>query len=80
MVGEFKLIHVFLIVYMCGALWLVVSGVASFFTRQSTFWIGSKVYSWSGKKAYWGGALTVAAGLLLLAIGVFQFLRVSQPW
>lgn len=59
--------YVFLGVYMLGALWLVVSGVASFFTKHCTIWVGAKIYRLSGKKAIFGGAILIVLGLLLFA-------------
>jgi hypothetical protein len=72
--------YVFLTIYALGAAWLVTSGLLSFYTKQCTFWVGGKVFSWSGNKAYWGGAFTTFLGLCLLALAVMQFRSIfSQP-
>jgi len=65
--------YVFLAIYALGAIWLITSGILSFRTKQCTIWVGSKVYSWSGRKALVGGALTILIGLCLLALAIVQF-------
>lgn len=65
--------YVFLGVYMLGALWLIVSGVTSFFTKHCTVWVGTKVFRFSGAKAILGGVITIVVGLLLLALAFHQW-------
>lgn len=59
--------YVFMAAYMVGALWLIISGISSFFIKRSVFWIGDKVFDWSGRKAILGGVLLVLVGSGLLA-------------
>lgn len=65
--------YVFLWVYMLGALWLIVSGIASFFTKHCTLWVGSKVFQLTGSKAILGGAITILIEVLLLALAFYQW-------
>ena len=44
--------HVFMAVYMVAALWLIISGLSSFFTKRCVFWIGDKVFDWSEEKRF----------------------------
>ena len=63
---------IFTALYIFGCLWLIVSGVIAFFTKVCTFWIGDKVFRWTGRKALAGGAL-------LIVLGVIMFANVTYP-
>jgi hypothetical protein len=77
---SFRPIHAFLALYALLAAWLVISGVISLFTQHCTFWVGSKVFSWSGRKGQLGGVLTSVVGLLLLYLAYVQFKAlVAEP-
>ena len=69
----FKFAYAFMFVYTLGALWLIISGISSFFTKECTIWIGEKTVNLSGKKALWGGALTILVGLALLTLAIHQW-------
>jgi len=65
--------YAFLTVYILLSVWLVVSGVLSFLTRKCTIWVGNRVYSFTGRKAIGGGIGVVIAGLLFIALAVYQW-------
>jgi hypothetical protein len=54
--------HNFMAVYLLGTLWIVFCGISAFFTRRCVFWIGDRMFDWSGPKASLGGVLCVLVG------------------
>ena len=64
--------QIFLVIFMLGAAWLVLSGVITFFTKQCTIWVGGRSFALAGRKAILGGMSQIAVGLLLLAVALWQ--------
>jgi hypothetical protein len=67
--------HVFMAMYLLGALWIMICGFVAFFTRQSIFWIGDKIFHWSGHKALLGGLLSIIVGGGLFSYAAYHSTR-----